>query len=189
MLNPLNFISKFIKSSNQKELDRLQKIVKQVNVMEDITVKLKDDEFPKKTEELKKKIIQGEKIDELLPEAFALVREASKRTREERHFDVQIMGGVVLHEGKIAEMKTGEGKTLAIVLAAYLNSLYNKGVHIVTVNDYLAKRDCQDMGQIYKFLGLSCGYINNDQDDHERKKNYSYDITYATNSELGFDYL
>ena len=189
MLNPLNFISKFIKSSNQKELDRLQKIVKQVNVMEDITVKLKDDEFPKKTEELKKKIIQGEKIDKLLPEAFALVREASKRTREERHFDVQIMGGVVLHEGKIAEMKTGEGKTLAIVLAAYLNSLYNKGVHIVTVNDYLAKRDCQDMGQIYKFLGLSCGYINNDQDDHERKKNYSYDITYATNSELGFDYL
>ena len=189
MLNPLNFISKFIKSSNQKELDRLQKIVKQVNVMEDITVKLKDDEFPKKTEELKKKIIQGEKIDELLPEAFALVREASKRTREERHFDVQIMGGAVLHEGKIAEMKTGEGKTLAIVLAAYLNSLYNKGVHIVTVNDYLAKRDCQDMGQIYKFLGLSCGYINNDQDDHERKKNYSYDITYATNSELGFDYL
>ena len=189
MLNPLNFISKFIKSSNQKELDRLQKIVKQVNVMEDMTVKLKDDEFPKKTEELKKKIIQGEKIDELLPEAFALVREASKRTREERHFDVQIMGGVVLHEGKIAEMKTGEGKTLAIVLAAYLNSLYNKGVHIVTVNDYLAKRDCQDMGQIYKFLGLSCGYINNDQDDHERKKNYSYDITYATNSELGFDYL
>ena len=189
MLNPLNFISKFIKSSNQKELDRLQKIVKQVNIMEDITVKLKDDEFPKKTEELKKKIIQGEKIDELLPEAFALVREASKRTREERHFDVQIMGGAVLHEGKIAEMKTGEGKTLAIVLAAYLNSLYNKGVHIVTVNDYLAKRDCQDMGQIYKFLGLSCGYINNDQDDHERKKNYSYDITYATNSELGFDYL
>ena len=189
MLNPLNFISKFIKSSNQKELDRLQKIVKQVNVMENITVKLKDDEFPKKTEELKKKIIQGEKIDELLPEAFALVREASKRTREERHFDVQIMGGAVLHEGKIAEMKTGEGKTLAIVLAAYLNSLYNKGVHIVTVNDYLAKRDCQDMGQIYKFLGLSCGYINNDQDDHERKKNYSYDITYATNSELGFDYL
>ena len=189
MLNPLNFISKFIKSSNQKELDRLQKIVEQVNVMEDITVKLQDDEFPKKTEELKKKIIQGEKIDELLPEAFALVREASKRTREERHFDVQIMGGVVLHEGKIAEMKTGEGKTLAIVLAAYLNSLYNKGVHIVTVNDYLAKRDCQDMGQIYKFLGLSCGYINNDQDDHERKKNYSYDITYATNSELGFDYI
>ncbi len=189
MLNPLSFISKFIKSSNQKELDRLQKIVKQVNAIEDITVKLKDDEFPKKTEELKKKIIQGKKIDELLPEAFALVREASKRTREERHFDVQIMGGVVLHEGKIAEMKTGEGKTLTIALAAYLNSLYNKGVHIVTVNDYLAKRDCQDMGEIYKFLGLSCGYINNDQDDHERKKNYSYDITYSTNSELGFDYL
>ena len=170
MLNPLNFISKFIKSSNQKELDRLKKIVEQVNAYEDFTVKLKDYEFPKKTEELKNKIKQGSKIDELLPEAFSLVREASKRVRNERHFDVQIIGGIVLHEGKIAEMKTGEGKTLAITLAAYLNALNEKGVHIVTVNDYLAKRDCQDMGKIYNFLGLSSGYINNDQDDYERKK-------------------
>ncbi len=189
MLNPLNFISKFIKSSNQKELDRLKKIVEQVNAYEDFTVKLKDSEFPKKTEELKNKIKQGSKIDQLLPEAFSLVREASKRVRNERHFDVQIVGGIVLHEGKIAEMKTGEGKTLAITLAAYLNALNEKGVHIVTVNDYLAKRDCQDMGKIYNFLGLSSGYINNDQDDYERKKNYNCDVTYATNSELGFDYL
>jgi preprotein translocase subunit SecA len=189
MLNPLNFISKFFKSSNQKELNKLQKIVKQVNNCEDQIIKLEDFEFPKKTKELKNRIKQGSKIDDLLPEAFALVREASKRTRRERHFDVQIIGGIVLHEGKIAEMKTGEGKTLAITLAAYLNALTEKGVHIVTVNDYLAKRDCLEMGKIYKFLGLSSGYINNDLDDYERKKNYSCDITYATNSELGFDYL
>ena len=189
MLNPLNFISKFFKSSNQKEINKLQKIVKQVNNCEDQIVKLEDFEFPKKTQELKNRIKQGSKIDDLLPEAFALVREASKRTRRERHFDVQIIGGIVLHEGKIAEMKTGEGKTLAITLAAYLNALTEKGVHIVTVNDYLAKRDCLEMGKIYKFLGLSSGYINNDLDDYERKKNYSCDITYATNSELGFDYL
>ena len=189
MLNPLNFISKIFKSSNQKELDKLQKIVKQVNNYEDQIVKLEDSEFPKKTEELKSRIKQGSKLDDLLPEAFALVREASKRTRGERHFDVQIIGGIVLHQGKIAEMKTGEGKTLAITLAAYLNALTEKGVHIVTVNDYLAKRDCLEMGKIYKFLGLSSGYINNDQNDYERKQNYSYDITYATNSELGFDYL
>ena len=189
MLNPLNFISKIFKSSNQKELDRLQKIVKQVNSYEDQIVKLEDSEFPKKTEELKSRIKRGSKLDDLLPEAFAFVREASKRTRGERHFDVQIIGGIVLHQGKIAEMKTGEGKTLAITLAAYLNALNEKGVHIVTVNDYLAKRDCLEMGKIYKFLGLSSGYINNDQNDYERKQNYSYDITYATNSELGFDYL
>jgi preprotein translocase subunit SecA len=189
MLNPLNFISKIFKSSNQKELEKLQKIVKQVNNFEEQVAKIEDFEFPKKTEELKSKIKQGSKLDDLLPEAFALIREASKRTRGERHFDTQIIGGIVLHQGKIAEMKTGEGKTLAITLAAYLNALTEKSVHIVTVNDYLAKRDCFEMGKIYKFLGLSCGYINNDQNDLERKQNYSCNITYATNSELGFDYL
>ena len=189
MLNPLNFITKLIKSSNKKELDKLTKIVELVNNKENEIVKLQDVDFPKKTQELKNKIKQGAKLDELLPDAYALTREASKRARRERHFDVQIMGGIALHQGKIAEMKTGEGKTLAITLAAYLNALEEKGVHIVTVNDYLAKRDCEEMGKIYKFLGLSCGYINNDQDDDERKKNYNYDITYATNSELGFDYL
>src|SRR5210317_191992 len=189
MFNPLNLITKFIKSSNQKELDRIGKIVKTINSLEDEFKKLDDLDFPKKTQEYKDQIKQGKNLDELLPQAFALVREASKRTRNERHFDVQIIGGVVLHEGKIAEMRTGEGKTLTISLAAYLNALTEKGVHIVTVNDYLAKRDSIEMGQIYNFLGLSSGYINNDQDDHERKRNYNCDITYATNSELGFDYL
>ena len=189
MLNPLNFLSKFIKSSNQKELDRIAKIVEKVNSYEAIVKKIKDEEFPKKTTELKEKLNGNQSLDDILPEAFALVREASKRTRKERHYDVQIIGGVVLHEGKIAEMRTGEGKTLTISLAAYLNALLGKGVHIVTVNDYLAKRDSQEMGEIYSFLGLTSGYINNYQDDYERKKNYNFDITYATNSELGFDYL
>jgi len=189
MLNPLNFLSKLIKSSNQKELDRIAKIVEKVNSFEVAIKDILDEDFPKKTIELKEKLNSGKDINELLPEAFALVREASKRTRNERHYDVQIIGGVVLHEGKIAEMRTGEGKTLTISLAAYLNALRGKGVHIVTVNDYLAKRDSQEMGEIYKFLGLTFGHINNDQDDYERKKNYNFDITYATNSELGFDYL
>lgn len=189
MFNPLNLITKFIKSSNQKELDRIGKIIKTINSLENEFKKLDDLDFPKKTQEYKEQIKQGKTLDELLPEAFALVREASKRTRNERHFDVQIIGGVVLHEGKIAEMRTGEGKTLTISLAAYLNALTEKGVHIVTVNDYLAKRDSIEMGHIYNFLGLSSGHINNDQDDNERKRNYNCDITYATNSELGFDYL
>ena len=189
MLNPLNLISKFIKSSNQKELDRVNKIVDKINSLEEKIISLDDADFPKKTEEFKDLIKNGKSLNDIMPEAFALVREASKRTRKERHFDVQLIGGVVLHEGKIAEMRTGEGKTLTITLAAYLNALSEKGVHIVTVNDYLAKRDSIEMGQIYNFLGLTSGFINNDQSDEERKKNYNCDITYATNSELGFDYL
>jgi len=189
MLNPLNFISKFIKSGNQKELDRINKIVKQVNLLEENVKRLPKEEFPNKTIELKEKIKGGLSLNQVLPEAFALVREASARTRNERHYDVQIIGGVVLHENKITEMKTGEGKTLTIALAAYLNALEEKGVHIVTVNDYLAKRDSIEMGKIYSFLGLTSGFINNDQNDIERKKNYNCDITYGTNSELGFDYL
>ena len=189
MFNPLNLITKFIKSSNQKELDRIGKIVEKINSHEEDFKNLNDDDFPKKTNEFKNQIKNGKSLDELLPEAFALVREAAKRTRNEKHFNVQLIGGVALHQGKIAEMRTGEGKTLTITLAAYLNALSGKGVHIVTVNDYLAKRDSIEMGQIYNFLGLSSGFINNYQDDAERKKNYNCDITYATNSELGFDYL
>ena len=189
MLNPLNFISKFIKSSNQRELDRMAEIVKKINAHEKDIKNLNDEDFPKKTIEFKENIKDGKSLNEILPEAFALVREASKRTRDERHFDVQLIGGIVLHESKIAEMKTGEGKTLTITLAAYLNALNEKGVHIVTVNDYLAKRDSIEMGKIYNFLGMTSGYINNDQDDNQRKKNYNCDVTYATNSELGFDYL
>ena len=189
MFNPLNLISKFIKTSNQKELDRVGSIVKKINSLENEIKKLGDVDFPNKTQEFKSQIKKGKTLDEILPEAFALVREASRRVRSERHFDVQIVGGVVLHEGKIAEMRTGEGKTLTITLAAYLNALTEEGVHIVTVNDYLAKRDSIEMGLIYNFLGLSSGFINNGQSDEERKKNYNCDITYATNSELGFDYL
>jgi preprotein translocase subunit SecA len=189
MFNPLSFISKFIKSGNQKELDRIRKIVSKINILEEMCIKLTNEDFPRKTLVLKEKINNGLTLDEILPEAFALVREASKRSRNERHYDVQLIGGVVLHENKIAEMRTGEGKTLTIALSAYLNALKQKGVHVVTVNDYLAKRDSQEMGQIYNFLGLTSGFINNDQNDYERKKNYSCDITYATNSELGFDYL
>ncbi len=189
MLNPFKIISKIIRSDNQKTLDQLKSVVEKVNNLESEISDLKNDEFPKKTILLKDKVQKGEKMENLLPEAFALVREASKRTRGERHFDVQIMGGIVLHKGNIAEMKTGEGKTLTIALAAYLNALEGKGVHIVTVNDYLAKRDCTNMSKIYNFLGITSGYINNDQNDEERRKNYDCDITYATNSELGFDYL
>ncbi len=189
MLNPLNFLSKIFRSENQKELDRLNKIVKKVNILEEETRKLEDKSFPLKTKEFTEQIKNGTSLEKILPEAFALVREASRRVNNERHFDVQILGGIVLHENKIAEMKTGEGKTLTITLSAYLNALKKKGVHIVTVNDYLAKRDCENMREIYNFLGLSAGYINNDQTDEERKMNYDYDITYATNSELGFDYL
>ena len=189
MLNPLNIISKFIKSGNERQLDRLRKTVKKINQLEDKFVKLEDSDFPKKTTEFIKRLEKGSTLEEILPEAFALVREASKRINNERHFDVQLIGGIALHENKIAEMKTGEGKTLTIVLAAYLNALEKKGVHIVTVNDYLAKRDSINMGKIYNFAGLSCGYINSSQSDEERKENYNKDITYATNSELGFDYL
>ena len=189
MLNPISFISKFFKSSNQNEIDKIQGLLSEINNLENKISKLDDKDFPFKTASLKSKLINQKLTDQILCEAFALVREASKRQRGERHFDVQILGGIVLHQGKIAEMKTGEGKTITIALAAYLNSLFGEGVHIVTVNDYLAKRDCEEMSKIYNFLGVSCGFINNYQDDNERLKNYNCDITYATNSELGFDYL
>ena len=189
MLNPLKFLKKFLKSNNEKEILRINKIVNEVNNLEKEISLIDQKDFPNETEKLIKQISEGKNQSSLLPRAFALVREASKRILNERHFDVQILGGAVLIENKIAEMKTGEGKTLTIVLAAYLNALSKKGVHIVTVNDYLAKRDAENMGQIYKYLGLSCGYINSGQSDEERRKNYNLDITYATNSELGFDYL
>ena len=189
MLNPLNLLSKIIKSSNQREIERINNIVKKINDFENIVSNYTEKEFKEKTEFFQNEIKSGTKKIEILPEAFALVREASKRVNSERHFDVQLIGGIVLNEGKIAEMKTGEGKTLTIVLTAYLNALENNGVHIVTVNDYLAKRDSENMGKIYSYLGISCGYINAGQSDEERRKNYNFDITYATNSELGFDYL
>jgi len=189
MLNPLSFISKIFKSSNEIELAKFKKILEKINSLENDVAQIKDSDFPNKTNDLKNKIKNGKTLNEVLPEAFAYVREASRRSRNERHFDVQMLGGIALHQGKIAEMKTGEGKTITIALAAYLNALSGLGVHVVTVNDYLARRDCENMSKIYNFLGLSAGYINNNQSDDERKENYSKDITYATNSELGFDYL
>jgi preprotein translocase subunit SecA len=189
MLNALKFIKKIFKSDNDKELDMLRSLVMKINHYEDLTKRLKDVQFPNKTLEFKQRVKKGESLESLLPETFALVREAAFRTLNERHFDVQLMGGIALHENKIAEMKTGEGKTLVSTLPAYLNSLEGKGVHIVTVNDYLAQRDSEWMGKIYNFLGLQVGCITNSLDDYDRKKNYNYDITYGTNSEFGFDYL
>ncbi len=189
MLNISGIIGKFIKNSSQREIGRLKSIIEKINEFESKIKDLPDDKFPTKTLEFKSKIQKGEKLDNILPEAFAYVREASRRTLSERHFDVQLMGGVILHQGKIAEMKTGEGKTLVATLPVYLNSLTGKGVHVVTVNDYLAKRDSEWMGQIYKFLGMSVGCVTNLMHDIERKKNYGFDVTYGTNSEMTFDYL
>jgi len=182
--------SKIFKSSNQQQLDKIQNLVEAINNKEYQVKSLSEADFKEKTFNYKKNAQNGSfKIDEIIPESFALVREAAKRTLGERHYNVQLAGGIILHKGKIAEMKTGEGKTLVSTLPAYLNSLTGKGVHIVTVNDYLAKRDSEWMGKVYNYLGLTTGCITNDIDDIERKKNYNCDITYATNNELGFDYL
>jgi len=182
-------LNKIFKTSNQKEFDRIKPLVDEINNQEPNFKSLKDEEFKAKTYLLKKNLKEGRNINLVIPESFALVREAASRILNERHYDVQLIGGIFLHEGKIAEMKTGEGKTLVSTLPAYLNALTEKGVHIVTVNDYLARRDSQWMGKIFNFLGLSTGCITNELDDEQRKKNYACDITYATNNELGFDYL
>jgi len=182
-------LKKLIGSKNERELKRIRPLVQQINELEPKVMPLSDDQLRAKTFEFKGRIDQGASLDDILPEAFAVVREAAKRTLGERHYDVQLIGGIVLHEGKIAEMATGEGKTLVATLPAYLNSLTGKGVHIVTVNDYLAKRDSEWMGTIYRFLGLSVGVIVHELNDQERKKAYGCDITYGTNNEFGFDYL
>ena len=183
-------LSKIFKSSNQQELDKIQNIIEAINNQEKDVKALTEADFKEKTFNFKKNAQNGSlNIEEIIPESFALVREAAKRTLGERHYNVQLAGGLILHSGKIAEMKTGEGKTLVSTLPSYLNSLTGKGVHIVTVNDYLAKRDSAWMGEVFNYLGVSTGCITNDLDDVKRKKNYNNDITYATNNELGFDYL
>ncbi len=181
--------NKIFKSSNQQELDKTKNLISAINNQESLIKSLSDSEFKEKTLNLKRSVQEGNSLDNVIPESFALVREAAKRTLGERHYDVQLAGGIILHQGKITEMKTGEGKTLVSTLPAYLNSLTGQGVHIVTVNDYLAKRDSEWMGKIFNFLGTSTGCITNDLDDIQRKENYKCDITYATNNELGFDYL
>jgi len=189
MLNISKIISKFIKSSSQRDIDKLKTIVKQINSFESTIKEIQDEKFPLKTNEFISKLKSGKSLDELLPEAFAFVREAAKRTLKERHFDEQLISGIILHQGKISEQKTGEGKTLAATLPVYLNALLKKGVHVVTVNDFLATRDSSWMGKVYNFLGLTVGCVTNEMDDTERKKNYNCDVTYGTNSEFGFDYL
>ena len=182
--------SKIFKSSNQQELDKVKNLIEAINSKEDEIKTLKESDFREKTANFKKNVQNGSlELNSIIPETFALVREAAKRTLGERHYDVQLAGGLVLHKGKIAEMKTGEGKTLVSTLPAYLNSLQGKGVHIVTVNDYLAQRDSAWMGKVFDYLGVSTGCITNNLEDSDRKKNYDCDITYATNNELGFDYL
>ncbi len=184
-----SILTKVFGNKNERVLKQLQPLVNRINELEPSVTKLDDDALAAKTVAFRERVGQGEPLDNLLPEAFAVIREASRRILGERHFDVQLLGGVVLHQGCIAEMKTGEGKTLTSTLAVYLNSLNSKGVHVVTVNDYLATRDAEWMGQVYRFLGLNVGRIVHDMRDPERREAYGADVTYGTNNEFGFDYL
>ncbi len=182
-----NIFEKIFGTYSERELKRIYPILDKVNALQDEYKTLSDAHLRNKTAEFKKRYEEGESLDSLLPEAFATVREASSRVLGMRHFDVQIIGGIILHQGRIAEMKTGEGKTLVATLPAYLNALSGKGVHIVTVNDYLAKRDSEWMGKLYRFLGLTVGLVLNSSENENRKEAYAADITYATNNEIGSD--
>ncbi|MBK2095306.1 preprotein translocase subunit SecA [Francisella philomiragia] len=185
----LNLVQKIIGSRNDRFIKKVSKTVQKINSLEPEFEKLSDQELKAKTQEYKDRVAKGEALDNLLPEAFATVREAGKRTKNMRHYDVQLIGGIVLHQGKVAEMRTGEGKTLVATLPAYLNALTGNGVHVITVNDYLAKRDAELMSDIYEFLGLSVGVIVADLNPEQRRESYACDITYGTNNEFGFDYL
>src|SRR5580693_5447670 len=182
-------LAKVVGTQNERELKRLRPLVGAINAFEPAIQALSDEQLRAKTIEFRERLAKGETLDDLLVEAFATVREAAKRTLGQRHFDVQLKGGMVLHQGKIAEMKTGEGKTLVATLPVYLNALEGKGVHVVTVNDYLANRDAEWMGRIYRFLGLTVGVIVHGLSQPERQRAYHSDITYGTNNEFGFDYL
>src|SRR5205814_4965978 len=179
--------AKVVGTQNDRELKRLRPIVAQVNALETATTALSDEGLRAKTAEFRQRLANGETLDDLTVEAFAVVREAGRRVLSMRHFDVQLIGGAVLHSGRIAEMKTGEGKTLVATLPAYLNALAGNGVHVVTVNDYLARRDSEWMGKIYRSLGMTVGVIQHDLRDDERQIAYACDITYGTNNEFGFD--
>jgi preprotein translocase subunit SecA len=185
----LKIFSKLLGSRNDRQLKRMSRVVAKINDLEPDCKALSDEALKAKTDEFRKRQADGESLDDLLPEAFATVREAAWRTLDMRHFDVQLIGGMVLHQGKIAEMRTGEGKTLVATLAAYLNALTGNGVHIVTVNDYLARRDADWMGQVFAFLGMTTGVIHTGQSFEVKKAAYEADITYGTNNEFGFDYL
>ena len=185
----MNIIDKVFGTHSERELKRIEPIVKKIESYRDAMGQLTDDELKGKTTEFKKRLADGETLDDLLPEAYAVVREAAKRVLNQEHYRVQLIGGIILHQGRIAEMRTGEGKTQTALLPAYLNALEGKGVHVVTVNDYLAKRDAEWMGQVHEFLGLKVGVVLNDMKPEERREAYNCDITYVTNNELGFDYL
>lgn len=185
----LALATKIFGSSNERVLKNLYRHVDPINALEKTFEGMSDSDLRAQTDSFRQRLANGEPLDNLIDESFAIVREAAKRTLGQRHFDVQLVGGLALHEGKIAEMRTGEGKTLVATLPVYLNALSGKGVHVVTVNDYLAKRDAEWMGQVYNFLGLSVGCITSKIEDSERKAAYACDITYGTNNELGFDYL
>ena len=185
----MSIFNKIFKSYSEKEVKRIMPIVEKINSLEAEIQKLTDEELKNKTNEFKEQLKQGKTLDDILPEAFAVVREASKRVLGMRHFDVQLIGGIILHQGRIAEMKTGEGKTLVATLPVYLNALTGKGVHVITVNDYLAKRDSEWMGKLYKFMGLSVGLVIAGMSPQDKQKAYNCDITYGTNNEFGFDYL
>lgn len=187
--NSMGLLEKIFGTHSQNELKRIYPVVDHIEALEPQMQKLSDTELRDKTKEFKERLAKGETLDDILPEAFAVVREAAVRTLHTRHFRVQLIGGIILHQGRIAEMKTGEGKTLTSTLSAYLNALEGKGVHIVTVNDYLAKRDAEWMGQVHEFLGLTVGVVLNSMNNDERREAYNCDITYVTNNELGFDYL
>src|SRR3954454_919912 len=182
-------LAKIFGTKHERDMKALRPTVAAINGWEPKLQSLSDEELSAKTVEFRERLANGETLDDILPEAFAVVRETGKRVLGMRHYDVQLIGGITLHRGKIAEMKTGEGKTLVATLPTYLNALPGKGVHIVTVNDYLARRDAEWMGRIYKFLGLTVGIIVHDLDDEERRASYASDITYGTNNEFGFDYL
>ena len=184
-----NILEKIFGSYSERELKRIMPIVESIEAMEPEIRALTDAQLRAKTDEFKERLANGETLDDILPEAFAVVREAAHRVIGERHFKVQLMGGIILHQGRIAEMKTGEGKTLTATLPLYLNALEGKGAHLVTVNDYLAKYQAELMGKIYNFLGLSVGVIVHGMDNNARRNAYHCDITYGTNNEFGFDYL
>ena len=184
-----SILKRFLGDNNDKEIARYRGIVEQINALEPSMVNLTDDKLTGYTQKFRERLAQGETMEEILPEAFAVVRETSRRVLGMRHFDVQLIGGICLHEGRIAEMRTGEGKTLVATTAVYLNALAGKGVHMVTVNDYLARRDSEWMGKLYRYLGLSVGLIAHNMDFPERKAAYAADVTFGTNNEFGFDYL
>ncbi|PWB61302.1 MAG: preprotein translocase subunit SecA, partial [Deltaproteobacteria bacterium] len=184
-----NLLKKMFGTQNERVLERIGHVVRRINELEPQAAALPDDRLAARAAEFRQRIANGEPLDAILPEVFATVREVSRRVLSMRHFDVQLVGGVVLHEGKIAEMRTGEGKTLVATLPIVLNALTGRGVHLVTVNDYLARRDADWMGGIYRFLGMSVGVIVHGMDDDERQAAYACDITYGTNNEFGFDYL